>query len=34
MLKYLLPHGQLILVSNYKERSSINLLEIMRESSR
>ena len=30
MLQYLLPHGQLILVSNYKERSSINLLEIMR----
>ena len=31
MLQYILPHGQLILASIYKERSSINLLEVVRE---
>lgn len=30
MLQYLLPHGQLILASIYKERSSVNLLEVVR----
>ena len=30
MLKYLLPHGQLILAGVYKERSSVNLLEVVR----
>ncbi len=30
MLKYLLPHGQLILAGVYKERSSLNLLEVVR----
>lgn len=30
MVQYLLPHGQLILAGIYKERSSMNLLEIVR----
>jgi L-iditol 2-dehydrogenase len=30
MLQYLLPHGQLILAGIYKDRSSINLLEVVR----
>lgn len=30
MLQYLLPHGQLILAGIYKDRSSVNLLEVVR----
>ena len=30
MVQYLLPHGQLILAGIYKDRSSVNLLEIVR----
>lgn len=30
MLKYLLPHGQLILAGIYKDRSSVNFLELVR----